>query len=176
MEETTFKKDETPYLIFECSKCRQFMYVRTTQKGKKCLRCGCTHVVSRILDSGEIVNGMTAAVDEVKNRQNGFAVSELGHSPEFRAFTDFKVSLNRPDITHFKDDTSDPDQDDEYSDRFTRMLKEISLIYDEFPSYVIEVMADNYMIPHFQLKFLKKQFESKGILKKLSNDSYKVIL
>ena len=65
MEEAAFKKDETPYLIYESSKCRQFMYVKTTQKGKKCLRCGRTHVVSKIIDSGEIVYGMSAAVAEV---------------------------------------------------------------------------------------------------------------
>ena len=56
------------------------------------------------------------------------------------------------------------------------MLKEISSTYKKFPSYVIEVMADNYMIPTSQLKFLVKQFQIKGILVKLEDNSYIVNL
>jgi len=174
MEEAAFKKDETPYLIFECSKCRQFMYVKTTQKGKKCLRCGRTHVVSKIIDSGEIVNGMTAAVEEVKKKQNEFGISELGHGPELRAFSDFKVA--GPPSQNKEQKEVDIDSEEEFSEQFTRLLKEIGSTYKTFPAYVIEVMADNYMIPHSQLKFLKKLFENKGILKKLRENSYKVTL
>lgn len=176
MEEVAFKKDETRYLIFECSKCRQFMYVKTTQKGKKCLRCGRTHIVSKIIDSGEIVNGMTTAVDEVKKKQNEFGISELGHAPELRAFSDFKVaglSSQNKDVEQKEVDIA---SEEDFSEQFTIMLKEIASTYKSFPGYVIEVMADNYMIPHSQLKFLKKQFETKGILKKLSDNSYKVSL
>lgn len=176
MEESTFKKDENPYLIFECTKCKQYMYVKTTQKGKKCLRCGRTHTVSKILHSGEIVNGMTTAVEEVKRKQNDFGVSVLGHAPELRTFGDFKASRSSTQNKEFELIAINKEQEEEFSEQFTRMLKEISSSYKKFPGYVFEVMADNYMIPHSQLKFLKKQFQKKGILVKLDDKSYKINL
>lgn len=54
MEDTAWKKDETPYLVFACRKCRQYTYVKTTQKSKKCARCRRTHTVSDIMGSGEV--------------------------------------------------------------------------------------------------------------------------
>lgn len=177
MEEATFKKDETPYLIFECTKCRQFMYVKTTQKGKKCLRCGRTHTVSKILDSGEVVNGMTTALETVKEKQNEFGIVELGHTPELRAFDDFKVAGPSPLNNEFNQVEIDKDQEEEdYSNQFKDMLKEISSTYKKFPDYVLEVMADNYMIPHSQLNFLTKQFQDKGILKRLADSNYTINL
>jgi hypothetical protein len=176
MDAAPFRKDETPYLIFKCTKCRQFMYVKTTQKGKKCLRCGKTHSVSKILDTGEIVDGMTTAVEAVKQKQNEFGISELGHAPELRALDDFKVAGPPSQNKNVEQNEGDNDQEEEFSEQFTLMLKEIASTYKSFPGYVIEVMADNFMIPHSQLKFLKRQFETKGILKKLSDNSYKVSL
>ncbi len=92
MEEAGFKKDETPYIIFPCSKCKQYMYVKTTQKTKRCLRCGRSHKVVSINDSGEIVEGITEAVNTVKQKQAEFAIKENGNIPEFRAIGDFKSS------------------------------------------------------------------------------------
>ena len=88
MEEIAIKKDETPYLIFACKKCKEYSYVKTTQKTKKCLRCGRTHQVQRILNDGEVVCGMTEAVNSVKRKQNELAI------PEFRSGSDFVVSIN----------------------------------------------------------------------------------
>ncbi len=42
------------------------MYAKTTQKTKKCLRCGCSHNVSTVINSGVIVKRMTEAVNMVK--------------------------------------------------------------------------------------------------------------
>ena len=42
------------------------MYAKTTQKTKKCLRCGCSHKVSTVINSGVIVKRMTEAVNMVK--------------------------------------------------------------------------------------------------------------
>ena len=170
MEEATFKKDETPYLIFACKKCNQFMYVKTSQKGKKCLRCGRNHVVSSILDSGEIVKGMTAAVEEVKKKQNEFAISELGNTSEFRAMTDFKITGFSSQYDEAKKKQKD------YSIQFTTMLKKISLTYERFPEYVINVMADNFKIPQAELRLLEKEFLIKGILKRLDDRYYTIIL
>jgi len=169
VEETVWKKDETPYLIFECMKCRQYLYVKTTQKGKKCLRCGRNHKVSNILNSGEIVNGMTAAVDMVKKKQDEFGKKELGHTPEFRAFGDFKVATQKSKNMFVDDESSE-----ETTRQFKKMLFEISAMYKKFPIYIIEVMAENYGIPIAELKNLTKNFQKKGILVRLDNYSYTV--
>jgi len=176
MEEATFKKDETPYLIFRCTKCKQYMYVKITQKGKKCLRCGKNHTVSKILKSGEIVKGMTTAVEEVKKKQNELGISEVGHMPEFRAFGDFKVSRTQPKTIQLEINDTDQKQEDDFSHQFKKMLKEISSTYKKFPDYVLEVMADNYGIPHSQVKLLKKLFQKEGILEQLDNKSYRINL
>ena len=75
IEEIAWKKDETPYIVFSCSKCKQFTYTKTTQKLKKCVRCGRTHIVANIEEQGEIVYGISKAVELVKIKQN-----EMFHS------------------------------------------------------------------------------------------------
>jgi len=170
VEEATWKKDETPYLIFECAKCKQYLYVKTTQKGKKCLRCGRNHTVSNILNSGEIVSGMTAAVETVKKRQDEFGKKELGHTPQFRAFGDFAVAVKKSKNLSVVDDESS----EETARKFNKMLKEISSNYKDFPLYTIEIMADRYGIFNSELKKLIKTFQKKGILVRLDNYSYTV--
>lgn len=170
MEEATWKKDETSYLIFECAKCKQYLYVKTTQKGKKCLRCGRNHRVSNILSSGEIVYGMTAAVEMVKRRQNELGKKELGHTPEFRAFGDFTVAVKKSnEIT-----LNDEEFSEETTTQFKKILKEVSLTYKKFPLYIIEIMAEIYGIPASELKNLTKTFQKKGILIRLDDYSYTV--
>jgi len=63
------------------SKCKQYLYVKTSQKAKRCLRCGQYHKISSIINSGEIVKGLSEAVDAVKTRQNELAIKELGNVP-----------------------------------------------------------------------------------------------
>ncbi|MHA1292432.1 MAG: hypothetical protein ACTSQJ_07175, partial [Promethearchaeota archaeon] len=62
MEEIRWKRDKTPYLIFNCNKCKQYLYVKTIKKKKKCLRCGFVHKVKNIKYSKNIVYGLTSAV------------------------------------------------------------------------------------------------------------------
>ena len=161
MEETAFKKDETPYLIFTCSKCRQYSYVKTTQKTKKCLRCGRTHQVKDILSLGEVVYGMTAAVDTVKQKQSEIAI------PEFRSEGDFVVATNKfPSRTPVKESKRN------FKEQFSEVLLELSRLYGKFPRYVIEIMADNYGIPAVELKLLIKSFKKQGILTVLKNEDF----
>jgi len=158
MEEITFKKDETPYLIFTCRKCQQFGYVKTTQKTKKCLRCGRTHQVSS-LSKGEIVYGITAAVDTVKKKQNEFSV------PEFRSTSDFIVATNS--IARPKNSVKaliNKDQESDYKGRFNDMLMELSKLYGKFPKYLLEIMAENYGIPQSELSLLINEFKKNEIL------------
>ena len=172
MEEPTFKKDNTPYLIFECAKCKQYLYVKTTQKRKKCLRCGHTQSISTIINNGEIVNGMTAAVDLVKRRQNEFAKKELGHIPEFRAYGDFKVATQKSKnlFIHNKDFS------EETSSKFKELLNDISSTYKKFPLYLIEIIAENYGIAISELKDLIKTFQKQGILVPVDSFSFIVKL
>jgi hypothetical protein len=164
MEENGWEKDQNQYLIATCLKCKQFMYVKTTQKTKKCLRCGRMHKVSSILNSGEIVKGMTKAVEMVKTRQNELAIREMGNIPELRAADDFTVKRRRKKIINI---------DKNLSTKFQKMLQEISSSYTKFPSYVLEIMADNFSIPLPELKILVRSFQKKGILIR-EDSSYKI--
>lgn len=178
MEDIAFKKDETPYLVFTCSKCRQYSYVKTTQKSKKCLRCGRTHQVKDVLGLGEVVYGMTAAVNTVKQKQTELA------TPEFRSEGDFVVATNKfPTRTPVKkikkkvlsDKVSDNNKNDNNSDfkeRFCEVLLELSRLYGKFPKYMLEIMAENYGILAFELKLLIKSFKKRGIITVLKNEDF----
>ena len=173
MEETAFKKDETPYLVFTCKRCRQYSYVKTTQKTKKCLRCGRTHQVKDVLGLGEIIYGMTAAVDTVKQKQTELA------TPEFRSEGDFVVAINRfPTRTPVKKSKKkvlsdkDSDKNIDLKERFSEILLELSKLYAKFPKYLLEIMAENYGIPALELKLLIKSFKKQGILTVLKNEDF----
>ena len=171
MKDNEFKKDETPYLIFACRKCQQFSYVKTTQKTKKCLRCGRTHQVSS-LSEGKTVYGMTAAVDTVKKKQNELAV------PEFRSNSDFVVSTNniaRPRIR--VNALRNNDQEFDYKGKFNEILMELSKLYGKFPKYMIEIMAENYGIPCSELCVLINEFKKNNtlIVVKESDFYFKVV-
>lgn len=171
MDEVGWKKDKTPYIVFECAKCKQYLYAKTTQKGKKCLRCGRHHRISSIIDSGEIVYGMTSAVEKVKEKQNMYAERELGHKPEFRAFNDYKVAGFAPQNVEMK-----RIGDLNLSIKFQEMLIDISKTYKKFPSYVFEVKAEEYGIELSELKMLVHTFQREGILIRLSDNVYSVNL
>ena len=175
MEETAFKKDETPYLVFTCSKCQQYSYVKTVQKTKKCLRCGRTHQVKNILGSGEVVYGMTAAVEAVKQNQTELA------TPEFRSEGDFVVATNKfsartPVKRSIRKIPSEKDSDQntnlDFKERFSDVLLELSRLYGKFPRYMLEIMADNYGIPAVELKLLIRSFKKQGILTVLKNEGF----
>ena len=175
MEDIAFKKDESPYLVFTCKKCRQYSYVKTTQKTKKCLRCGRTHQVKDILGFGEVVYGMTAAVEAVKQKQTELAI------PEFRSEGDFVVATNKlPTRTLVKksktkvqsDNDKNNDKNINFEELFSEHLLELSKLYGKFPIYMIEIMADNYGIPAFELNPLIKSFKKQGVLTVLKNEDF----
>lgn len=170
MEEIAWKRDDTPYLVFPCAICKQYTYVKVTQKTKKCVRCGHSHIVTKILESGEIVKGISSAVDTVKIRQNEFALKELGRYPEFRTSNDFKIDksiMPQHNIT-------EEDFDDENYAQFKKMLLELSDLYREFPFYLIEIMAEKYGIPDSEVKLLTRNFLNQGILIRLEDSLFKL--
>jgi len=168
MEKAEWKKDETSYLIFRCNKCKRYLYVKTTQKSKKCLQCGHMHKVSTILKSGEIINGLTDAIKTVKEKQNELALKEVGSRLEFRGSQDFSI-VRRKKIKKLQ-----LNNENGYEEKFKKMLIEISKTYKEFPYYIIEVMAENYGIPNSELKMLTRYFLKEGFLIRLDNYLYSI--
>jgi len=172
MEEVEWKRDETPYIIFACKKCKQFMYVKQTQKTKKCLRCRRSHKVSDISNSGEIVNGMTNAVETVKERQHELALRELGTAPNFTAFGGYKIN-NLPKVKRGKVET--PREANDYLPQFKEMLIELVEYYTKVPYYGFEIFADNYNIPKSELEILFRSFLKRGVIIK-DNQEYRINL
>jgi len=175
MEDTTFKKDEKPYLVFTCSKCSQYSYVKTIQKTKKCLRCGRTHQVKNLLGSGKVVYGMTAAVNTVKQKQTELA------TPEFRSEGDFVVATNkfltRTPVKKSKikvpsNKDSDKNINLDFKKQFIEILLELSKLYGKFPKYMLEIMAENYGILAVELKRLIRSFRKQGVLTVLKNENF----
>lgn len=171
MENLGWKRDQTPYIVFACKKCSQFMYAKETQKSKKCLRCGRSHKVSDIKNSGEIVSGMTNAVKTVKERQNSLAIKELGILPEFKSLNDFRITKNIKSIGMAIDNCI---VENDYFYKFKKMLIKLSEMYNEFPFYIIEMMAEDYGIPESEVKLMTPMFVKQGILIRLNNNSYKI--
>lgn len=171
MEDLEWKRDETPYIVFACKNCSQFMYVKETQKSKKCLRCGRSHKVSDIKNSGELVNGMTNAVKTVKERQNDLAIKELGTLPEFKSLNDFRITKNMKSISKTIDNCI---IENDYLYKFKKMLIKLSEMYNEFPFYIIEMMAEDYGIPESEVKLMMTMSIKQGILIRLNSNSYKI--
>lgn len=170
MEESKWEKDNTPYLVFPCRKCKQFSYVKTSQKTKRCLRCGYSHFVKDIIGGGEIVYGMTAAVEGVKKRQNEILLNKAAKKLEFRSENDYILTLNGPkeNLTI----SNNGNKELEFTNKFIDILIELSKSYKEFPRYLIEIMADNYAIPQPELSLLIRHFREKGILTISSSKAY----
>lgn len=166
MEERTFKRDSNPYLIFCCSKCNQFSYVKITQKTKKCLRCGCSYQVKNIIKKGKIVHGISAAVKAIQEKQNKIGEIESNGAILFRSDKDFMIALDKPQ------EVSATIKGTNYSELFYMMLKDLFKQYKIFPRYMIEIKAENYDIPSSEVKLLIREFCNKGILITQKNKNY----
>ena len=168
MEEFGFKKDETPYLVFSCKKCKEFSYVKTVQKTKKCLRCGRTHQVRDILNESEEVNGMTEAVNTVKRKQNEITI------PEFRSGSDFVIVSKKIVKPKNKEkELRENEEDIDYSNKFTEVLLELSRLYKKFPKYLIEIKAEDYQIPsHVLNNLIRSAIKSGKLIKNIVGDTY----
>jgi hypothetical protein len=174
MEESKWKKDETPYIIFTCFKCKQYAYVK--QEGvntKRCPRCKYRHQVKNIKPT-IIVKGMTAALNEVKMKQNEFAIEKLGMKPDLKSENDFCIAIN---IDHpikiIKNNQKDETGEIDYEENFYKLLIELSRSYKEFPVFMIELLIKDFNIPKKELKFLiKSSIRKKVIIPVLSKNNY----
>jgi hypothetical protein len=167
--EEEWKRDETPYLIFACHKCHQFSYVKTTQKTKKCLRCGRSHQVESLLNKAELVNGITRAVDRVKHLQNEFGYGELNGVPDFATEGGFKIAVSNERDVHILR-PKNGDKEEQLFDSFTLALRELSKMYKSFPRYIIEIIAENKNIPQSEISILIKRALKEGLLKSYNGD------
>lgn len=164
MDNQKFKRDETPYLVFPCMKCHQFSYVKTSQKTKKCLRCGRTHQVSKILSTGNIVRGMTNAFELVKIKQ-----SEFKKNPRFEAENSFEILYSPARIEKVHETTEQPSmrESDEWESlffRFKDLLLDLANQHESFPMYLIMIMAEKYSIPKQKIPALVQLTIKKDLL------------
>jgi len=172
VEKSAFKKDETPYLIFACKKCQQYSYVKTSQKTKKCLRCGRSHQVNTILKEGEIVFGMSLAVNTVKRKQNELAI------PEFRSQSDFVIESKRyPNNSNnliYSKAKSNENLDNE--SKIKVLLYNLSKLYRKFPAYMIEIVAEETGISQQERSILIEKLKKSGFLVlSKDDDSYYIV-
>jgi len=134
------------------------------------VRCGHLHIVSKILTNGEIVKGISTAVETVKRKQDEFALNELGTYPQFRALNDIKIDK----MIKLQQNMPEQKNEDENYAKFKKLLIELSDLYREFPFYVIEIMAEKYEIPNSEVKLLTRNFLNQGILIKLEDSLFKL--
>ena len=124
MESKAWKRDETPYYVFACIKCGRYLYVKTTQKNKKCFSCGRVHQVIRIKKNAETVNGITPANNIVKQRQNELAIKELGGNPDLRSCNEFSVA-GHSEIAITKTSKKGMDEDEIVEENFKRLITDL---------------------------------------------------
>ncbi|MFW9822596.1 MAG: DUF1922 domain-containing protein [Candidatus Thorarchaeota archaeon] len=174
MEKQGWIKDQNPYIVFACVRCKQFLYVKSSQNKKKCLRCGQLHTVASITSIGELVKGMSNAVEMVKKKQNELAIKELGNTPDFRAADSFTTTNKQKPSTVIKLNTKNSGKKDNLAFKFQKMLCKISESYNTFPFYVFEIMAENYAIPLSELKTLVGNAQREGRLIALDKNSFRI--
>lgn len=109
---------------------------------------------------------MTEAVNTVKRKQNELAI------PEFRSGSDFVVATNVTSQPKQKKVSAlrSEDQEIDYTGKFNEMLLELSKLYERFPKYMLEIMAQSYGIPALQTKNLVRNAILSGKLVKNGDD------
>jgi len=155
MEQKRWEKDKTPYVVFICTKCQQYSYMKTTQKTKKCLRCGRIYQVKKVLDKGEIVYGITEAVNKMKHQQNSLGDAQFSTENEFILYSGPEALSDKLTSKKNKD----------YTVLFQTLLNSLASTYKKFPAYMIEILAQDYGIPPLELKLLIRRFIKNGVLK-----------
>jgi hypothetical protein len=131
------------------------------------MRCNRTHQVQTLLGSGEIVKGMTAAVERVKVLQNELAEKELGRSPGLVSSKGFSLP-QKNDFIQASGKHTENDHiikgEDEYYPAFLEMLGKLKTSYDKFPRYLIDIMAESVGIPLSELPSLIRKALRKKII------------
>ena len=173
--ENRIKKDTSPYLIFKCEKCGQYMYVKPTQKTKKCLRCRRTYQVNKIERKLTIdeVEGMSRAVERVKELQDQLAVKELGSEPDLTTPNRFTIASDLPTQVRQakKELQATGNKNATLDQKFAHLLWQLSKKHMSFPKYLIGLASMEYGIESSEVDLLIRRFIKEGKLK-CSNNNY----
>lgn len=169
-------KDSSPYLIFKCQKCGQYMYVKPTQKTKKCLRCGSSYKMSKINQQLKVeeVEGMSNAVERVKELQNELARDHLGKDPTLKTPNTFSIASKFPGRFEKIEQRleMDPKLDKTLENRFKELLSQLSKKFNTFPKYLIELASSEFGIDPSDLDLLIRRFIKNGALHIISGNYY----
>ena len=161
MEEERWSKDTKLYLVFKCSKCDQYSYVRPTQKTKKCLRCGRVHQVKNLGQSAIKVKGISEALKEVQTRQNILGIANFRAERAFALTVDNNKNIKKKDVNiNFEQDNLD---------KFLEILNRLTDLYSEFPLFMIDLMVEDTNIPKEEVIYLINSLKKENILKETIN-------
>jgi len=165
------KKDQAPYLVFACSKCGQYSFVKPTQKNKKCMRCGRTHNVSTL--SGEIIKGVFAAREAVVQKQH-----QLKGTPQFISNNGFELAAPiPPKESNVREASLKKSQDpDDYSLAFRNILGVIRKEFARCPGYFILYWAEEARIPAKEVQFLMRNAVRQKILQPQKEGYFKILI
>ncbi len=121
----------------------------------------------------EYVNGLSLAVNRVKEKQNNLAIKELGHPPELRGLNEYKF---KPKVNSKKEKMMKKKEEIEgKKEKFQKLLFELSKKYRIFPKYMIELLIDDYQIPKTKLNNLIMYDLKKKILEEINKNYYKYL-
>jgi len=174
MEGIRWKKDLTSYIVFACKNCKEYIYVKITQKNKKCLRCGASHLVKNIENKGIVIEGINNAMKMVKMKQNELASKENGSPPNFRTNDDFNIvgkASNQLGIAKVSSIREDIDLN---HSKLLKALLELNRDFQEFPFYLIEIVAKDLEIHEKELKHLLREYINAEILIPLKNQYFRM--
>ncbi len=179
--EITWTRDATPYQVFACRKCGQYTYAKTTQKTKKCARCGRNHQLRLMMAKSELVSGITAAVETIKIRQGELAIKELGRAPDLRLPNEFSVANKCPEFSAVVPETSKKNKnkvkdDEDFTEEFRNALLKLSRSYSKFPAYLLEMISEEFSIPSAEVQLLTASFVKRKVLRATKNDYYEIDL
>ncbi len=171
MENRNSIKEKKIFKVISCSKCGQYFYLKCDQYKKKCLRCGKINLISE--DIGIHVQGMTAALNKVRELQYNYALNDRENSSELRASNDFILHI-KGEITSQKPNfvkQNKPAKKNYLSD-LKKILIEIYKEFGDFPKNIVELKARN--IPKKELNQLLKKLIFEEFLLERPNDYLKV--
>lgn len=167
-------RDTSPYLIFKCERCGQYMYAKPEQKTKKCLRCNRHYKVSKIQKNLTIdeVEGMSAAVERVKQLQHQFSIQKMGTEPDLTTPDRFTIASDLPKTEKHTEQKlqSSGNNCATPEEKFTHLLCKLSKKYTSFPKYLIGLASTEYGIEPSELDILIRRFVKQGKL--ISTNTY----
>ncbi|MHA1755367.1 MAG: DUF1922 domain-containing protein [Promethearchaeota archaeon] len=163
------KEGKNFFSIFQCLRCKRYLFAKENQKAKKCPQCGKNNKMNNVMIE-EIVASRTEAMNTVKRKQNHIALLKFGSMPDFKAENMFYIrTLNDDANGKGEIDEMILESDDDYIN-FLKILKEIKKDYNEFPPYVLKILAKKYGISESKLKIHENRAIREGFLIKQNRE------